>query len=592
MRLLLVVIALTSMAPWAAAETSSVVADLEVRGLVTFTGVADMTARWSGSMRETRLGHMPLDGAFHFQGTAAQINYTYGYVETPTSSPIGYKKHRQLLTEEHSQAAPLVGAISFAEPGPQASVRIIPLRDQPMHVGGDFTLNASRDLHSTLAHRNDAEPLPGSSDHYPRPGGILTGPTIPLEGVEVLVVVTDYVLHEPSGVIDSRWSPEGASIGDAGATLQRTSVILLKGKVWSEPLDTSWTHTISGLSGSVVGDLTLFNAQGQGTLDGTALRPGIQMIQVAGTIQVEAAYGSSPARWHLDGFAAFLAVNAETVAGSRFGAGLAAVGVFAVLALFLKSIVTLVLGRSTPRLVKVRVLPNRARQAILSAIHQKQPITLVELRSATQISRGALRYHLRILNAHGLIDAVLPPGHERRNQSFMLNSGSLKFGVTDEGIHKADQVLSFVNANPIRQAIVALLQSGRELGIDELRQGLIQSGRVVAWPPSSASYHLNGLRSAGAIVERQVGTKKFYRTAIDLRRLRQEQYRRFLDGHGLTATMTVVSTRGPICLQDVASALRLPITQAKSLLEQLRAFALVHYDSRSGAYQAIGEPVV
>ncbi|MFA5944051.1 MAG: helix-turn-helix domain-containing protein [Candidatus Thermoplasmatota archaeon] len=155
-----------------------------------------------------------------------------------------------------------------------------------------------------------------------------------------------------------------------------------------------------------------------------------------------------------------------------------------------------------------------AREQILAAVHDLQPATLQQIQAATGLSRGNLRHHLRVLASHGLVESGVPHGHARKNRAYhlcrALELAGAEFQESCPVRVQPRQARPTVNSSPVRRAVLERLLHAGPATYEELRDHLVRSGVVDAWPHSTASFHLRKLVDAESIVfTRERSTKTF-----------------------------------------------------------------------------------
>ncbi len=293
----------------------------------------------------------------------------------------------------------------------------------------------------------------------------------------------------------------------------------------------------------------------QGTLDGTARWQGIvgavavngtrtaddpETLEVQGDLRISSNLRSAPIRWNLGGEAVRVGLDNEPFWQSTATvAGLGALTALGLLAIALRGMATVVLGRSTPGLLKAS-LDSPSRRRILQAIHAHQPVRPADLPRLTGMTRSTLRYHLRVLDAHDVLQAHVPAGESRRVATLMLNSGSHAFHTTGTatlvedvpGTVRADEALGTAHGHPLRRALCdALLEHGPG-DFQTLRDRLRAAGVEADLQQRTASYHLIKLCKAGAIASKWMDGRKVNEANLDPTAVRAEQYRRYLHQQG------------------------------------------------------------
>jgi len=339
--------------------------------------------------------------------------------------------------------------------------------------------------------------------------------------------------------------------------------------------------------------------EGHGRYANSTLPDRQETLEVNGALAWHATPADGHEAWSISGEALYVNINTRGVGSAPATLGIAAGGVAALgaLALGFRSLCTFILGRSTPKLLKARPLKSKARRQILLAIHAQQPVTLPELVRLTGTSRGALRYHLRILAGSDILQSVVPNGESGRNEAYMLNSSSLMFKT--QGIATfldqpkrelvAGRVLAHVNSSTVRKAVHDFLLRHGPAGYAAIRDHLVSQRLVASWPASTASYQLGELERAGAISSRWANRRKLYAANIDPSASRIQQYRNYFQGQGLLWLLEAFGENARLGFSVIvtkAAAQKPPLGRREILrrLQELVGLAVLQHDALDDSY--------
>lgn len=519
---------------------ASVQADLEVRGEATFAGDASGTWGWEGSLRDSRLGHPAQPEPLHAEGRCTLVESRFAMLRTSPGSPAGDMHPRRHLSTEHVDLGPCGGSLAFGTAGPAASLRLVPAATEPRPLEGSFAVAFPQDLHATLSRQGDDALPPGEGAWlYPRPGGLIRlqapVPGGPFEG---RVAATDYLLDVAGRTVDTRWRLEGPAVGGVGeAGVLTTRVLLVDGSFHAQGLPADgWVHSAAWLSGALDGDLLLANAQGQGSMNGTPLPPGMHLFQAIGPLEVRAAFDGAAGNWTVAGQPTYLGVNAQPVAGSR--ALPVAVGV-GVVAAALGALVAWARGLAPfiPGLNVAEPLGNRQRTALLALVATHPGAHEAELRSMAGVGRATVRHHLRILVRADLVT----PRRSGNRLSYTLNDSSYDFAATAAPASpSAGQAVALLR-HPVRDAVAACLRDG-DLDSEAMRARLAERGLPL--PAATLAYHLGLMADAKLLGRRRSGRRTVWTALVQPAGLRATQRDRFLVLGGLAEVLKAV---GPGC---------------------------------------------
>lgn len=467
-------------------------ARLEVSGDVAFHGAATAAATWVGSVLDARLG--PVGGPVELQvsGEAELVRYRYAIVERDPSNPTGAGHDAVLLDRVPEPLGRVDGPVRITQPDGHASVRLLPAGPIPWPVGNDFTVTLPRNLAAELR-AGDPQPLEEQPGSYPPLGGVMdqADPPGPYDGV---LLVSGWHVELPGQAVDTSRDTQGNAVPGLGLVgVQETRVLRVKGHIApARGQGEAWLDVVGRVDGQLQGDLVLHNAQGTGSLNGTPLPAGLQMIQAVGDLQVAADYAKPSADWTLAGEPTFVAVNAGTLLGERWAwraveVAAAAGALAALLAWGGRSL----LG-AIPGLNLADPLANRQRNAILAMVADCPGIDQTELQKRSQVSRATVRHHLRILMKNDFLT-------ERRigkRATYTLNDGSYEFPATEASATSAAQAFAALR-HPIRQAVYAELRGKPGLSVGDLRAAVGRAGLKAG--ASTLAYHLGILHRAGIV---------------------------------------------------------------------------------------------
>lgn len=359
-----------------------------------------------------------------------------------------------------------------------------------------------------------------------------------------------------------------------------------------------WTLAARSVEGSVEGLVALHGPTGPVWLNETRHDPSV--LQMEGTFAVSGALSGEQTHWRITGDAEGFYVDMEPVWVREHAAvvTVGAVGALAALLLGLRGLGTFLLGRAMPAGLRVQPLRSKNRRRVLEAVHRRQPVRLPDLQDATGLSRGALRYHLRILVASHILQSHVPDS--RRNVTYMLNSGSLMFPAPppasqrpradDPGADSMAATLSVGTSHPVRREVLGFLGSCGPADADSLRGHLASLGRAPA--RSTVSYHLNLLEEAGLVQVRQVHRRKVYRLAVEPQAVQAEQYARFLRQERALPLVALLAQKGRVTADEACASLRgagMAGSPAARLVDRLLGLAVLESD---GGMLRLAPPIV
>jgi DNA-binding transcriptional ArsR family regulator len=292
----------------------------------------------------------------------------------------------------------------------------------------------------------------------------------------------------------------------------------------------AWSAIAKRAIAHVEGEIVWTGATSQLMAGSNPVPPDDDILHVKGTVNVGARLDEESHVWQVDGDAQFVGVNGVPVVGALVqGVGVAA-GAIALVAAVLfaagRDLITFVVGRSTPRLVKARPLGNGTRRGIMREIHRTQAITAPQLALRLDKSPATIRYHLRILESFDFLDCSGRDG-ARRDRIYFLNSGS--FGAPSDYApgSRGRRAVVAIASHPARRALFEAV--ARQPGATYAAlEALIAKADGTAPSRSTASDHLRFLVDAGAINEERQGRWKTYWPRIQMTQLRMTQYEQYL----------------------------------------------------------------
>lgn len=341
-----------------------------------------------------------------------------------------------------------------------------------------------------------------------------------------------------------------------------------------------WALAAHSLAGSLHGRATWFGVEGDIQAgDDFATDPTV--LEVDGNLTMAADLADTTGRWQVEGETTSVRADLMSI-GAAVPVAVGSLGVLALLVSLVtaagRSVVTFLLGRWTPSGVQATPLESRARRNILAAIHAHQPVRMGDLQDLTGLSRGSLRYHLRILEVTRILQHDDSGGP--RQKAFMLNSGSLRFAIDPCEDALAAGALSSAATHPVRTTVYeSLLREGSQ---DQaaLLDALHRAGRPVA--RSTLSHHLSRMVASGLLSSSWQGGRKVYDTLLRPESARAEQYRRYLGSEGLMAPVEHVlggTTKRTALIASLESDGVSP-KRARSMVGRLEALAILEPHGR------------
>lgn len=533
----------------APAQAAGLEARLTVQGAAVFLGEGHGVVDWQGSLHDARLGHRAAP-AFAVAGEASLLRYSYADADRPASSPAGYGHDSVLLDRQETPLGRLAGRLACASAGPDLSIRLIPREPTPVAFRDDFAIEPWRDLRGELFRDGrDAQGFAESAAFYPPPGGVLRGPEVAVPGpTPVRLVVTDCLVDVGGERIDTRWTSAGPALGGiGGARRSETRVLALDGHaVPTGPAApggpaADWLHLVAGVEADLAGDLLLQNARGHGAVNGTAIPPGLQMLQAFGPMAVEARYLSPSAEWSVAGTPSFVALNGQTVTGARGSwMGAAAAGA-ASLALGALAWALAALNRAADP-------SHRHRLELLRLISQEPGATTPVLARRLGLARMVARHHLSILARQAMVSRRDIGGAH----SYTLNHATFDFRLPGTAL-LAGQALGFFT-HPVRKAMLQVLEARGESSYLQMAGAWREMGLATA-SPSLVSYHAMKLHRLGLLARRRQGRAILWSLAFDRQGVLRHQRAAYLLRGRLVSTVGALE-RGPATVAELRRRLR------------------------------------
>jgi DNA-binding transcriptional ArsR family regulator len=344
------------------------------------------------------------------------------------------------------------------------------------------------------------------------------------------------------------------------------------------------------LQGVMAGDFQWNGVQSNLSLGGAPLQPESHILQVFGDVRFEGHVEGHTMEWALQGEVDAVQVDTLPVTWHVVAAGggialLSLLGRYVVQAV--RAGVTIVLGRATPSLVKADVLASRSRTTILRAIHEQQLVTVADLVRSTGLSRSSVRYHIRILLAHEILQEHTAASRKKLG-AYALNSQSLHVPLDThpesgtfaaaETSPSAAEASTAIHTHSLRTSIFAVIRDQGYASMQDLQRSLRQHvGRGVA--RRTIGDHVAHLKAAGAIESSRRGRRLVYRARLDPEQIRIQQYRRFLRAVRLSEPMEILWRHAPLDAQameaEFSKHLRRGKRATKSIIKRLQALGLV-----------------
>ncbi len=388
---------------------------------------------------------------------------------------------------------------------------------------------------------------------------------------DAVLVASGGNVHLPNGTVvhlQNRRHVEDRSAHDpatqSGMDVYESTILVLDAPRMTFPQELPWRLAGTDLDGELGGRATWRGVTGVVTLDqDQSADP--EVLDLTGRFHLAGALAPTDARWRIDGNATAASVDfqAVVVPAAPVVGGLTLLGVVATLLAYGRTLVAIAVGRVGDP------LENETRRNILRIIHDRQSIRITELQEETGLSRGALRYHIQVLRAGHVLQAVAH-GDRGRNTTYVLNGGSLTFRASEiadgpDGSHVARskphaphdpivaEALGAAATHPVRRAVYTHLLDHGPTEPDALHTALQTAGPAVA--RSTLSYHLRIMADAGLVRAMQRDGRKCYVASIDATLARNHQYRNLLQRPEWRAAAQTILTHGPMVEGDLVAQL-------------------------------------
>lgn len=319
--------------------------------------------------------------------------------------------------------------------------------------------------------------------------------------------------------------PGGTSLpgGLTAATRYQYLMLHADEAVLEFPQDShQWSSHVRGLGGSMSGDAIWQGVNGTVRYGADQSTYRSESLQVIGTLSLALEWPfndqamaltvdddpwstrkpNEDATWSVAGEASFVAVDTQTQFGSRFllvsVAGLAVLTAAAVALAQGKSLAVALLGRSTRDVFPV-VLASPCRRRMLRELLSGWPVRVYDLAAALGKTPSTIRFHARVLKAHGLIQELRSSGGRRA--AYRL--GDPRTAGSNGG------PLLVIFGNPRRRGVYDLLRAKGPLGVADLG-ALLKRERGRGISRSALSRHLAELVASGVVTERWQDRRKVY----------------------------------------------------------------------------------
>ncbi len=350
----------------------------------------------------------------------------------------------------------------------------------------------------------------------------------------------------------------------------------------------AWVFESTQQRGMIQGEATWRNVNVAVDAGGEPLPQQQHILTLQGGIQFESRLQDGRTVWAIEGEATGIFVDTVALIEGAV-LGVTTLGVLAAILLLTevgRGLLTALIGRSTPKLVKADAYASATRRRIMQEIHARQPIRQHDLVHALGLAKSTVAYHLRILMAHDILQAA--SSGDRRGHAYMLNSGSLMFkmdglaSISNKCESKVQltpgRVLAVANGNPIRRRVFETILAHGPLSFAEIVQKFKEQGTPLT--RSTGNRHLLQLERIHAIRSHWVAGCKIYQPNLDLRNVKSEQYRLYFEMNGLTKLMAALSKHGSCSPDQLAQMLHVGPRQIRSTLHQLKGIGVV--DEHSG----------
>lgn len=298
----------------------------------------------------------------------------------------------------------------------------------------------------------------------------------------------------------------------------------------------------TGINGRIDGDFVWRGVEARAEIARLPFDEENHILQALGYLSFQADLREDKVHWQVNGTIDALVADTVPVNLPPTAVVGSAAAFLIALGLFWESIrgaLTFVLGRATPTLVKANVFGNDTRRGIIRALQEAPVATVGDLMEATAKSRASVRYNLRILTAHAVLQAhrssILP-----KLEVYSLNSDSLRVSLTGEEPPTAAanekvvlaEALAVIFTNEIRQSIFQFLEENpgrnrREIG-DHLTTTLERQ-----IPSSTLHDHIQLLLESGAVTRCPTRSREAFKARFTIQTVQEEQLKRFLEATGM-----------------------------------------------------------
>jgi hypothetical protein len=284
-----------------------------------------------------------------------------------------------------------------------------------------------------------------------------------------------------------------------------------------------WTVHARNASLQLDGDFASEGVDASSTINGTERQTQAGLFQVIGSMTATASFTQGGSSWNLQGTARFAQVDGITLFGSRITpAGiLVATGLLSLAALLAYTLKAFVANRNEV----IDPLASPTRKQIVELLNVQGVATARDVAQRLGVARPMARHHLGLL----LRQDVLAVRHDAGKRHYMLNSGSMEFGVpTNAGPSPTASAVLSVADHPIRRTCMQVLRANGPLDY---------SGLILHWPgpaPSQSALvkHLARLVQAGAVGKTRNGRVVRYYAYVDLDAVRSEGRSRYQESIG------------------------------------------------------------
>ncbi len=610
---------------WAVAATSAaapaeVEADFIVQGRTEYNGTYGLDAELSGIIH-----HSPLsvgNVALTIDAVGAQlrvVNFPLILTQTTPDSPPGDNRVVTRPPPEEYQNKTFTGVVHLLEQSEKlASYRVLPLDEAKTYgaplrgVGGVYVSAPFNMLDHPQVDWTDFGTENQHHAVYPRGyTGLMQIPGVaesPLTGdFYVFLYGGAFELAHANGTVETvrtgRWLNEAQSTSDplgwSRNDVYDRWVLILEAKSATVTLGGpdmgAWLLAARSVEGTLEGDIAFHGVEGRLVVDGKEQQPRQNLTQIIGSLEVQVEYGAQSSRWKVEGEGSFVGIDAQTVASSLGGLGVAlkvAAGatLFATLVVPFWSLlhkgVGLVVGRVTRD-----PLANPVRARLMRAVALQPGITRMELAEQVGISRGNARYHLEVLVSSKAV-VVEQPG---KIPTYMLNDGSFHFQMErfDGDRVVARKVVSLLTG--WRRRIVGALQRHGELDYEGFCQICLKED--YRGPSRSAfTRHAHQLAEQGILRRKVSEGRVYWSLAVDVTPLQgRTRGFRLAMKNDLQGVYEVIAECGAVTVDEllvsIANTRRVSRKQLKRDLRWLWGHGLLDHEVSSGRYAIRHDPI-